>query len=322
MKLANVLGVLPGTNPDKNRESVVVGAHYDHLGLGWPDVHDGDEGEVHNGADDNASGVAVLLELARVLQRSPQERTVIFAAFTGEEAGLLGSRHFLGHSGSYRPEGIVGMVNLDTVGRLESRKLTVFGVGSARQMIHVVMGAGYVTGLETEPVSDDPGGSDQVSFLEKGVPAIQLFTGPHADYHRPGDDPEKLDYGGMVRVAAFAKEIIDYLAATGTPPTPTIAGSSARPEGKQGPRKVSLGTVPDFGYKGSGVRISGVVPGSAAEHAGLREGDVVTGIDDTPIASLRDLSDQLKQHRPGDRISISYVRDGKQLSTSATLGKR
>ena len=137
----NVVGIIPGTKPELSSQSVVLGAHYDHLGLGWPDVHVGDEGKIHHGADDNASGIAVLLELARILsQQSKPERTIVFIAFTGEEDGLRGSRHYVERARRFPAHQVIGMLNLDTVGRLENKKLLVIGTGSAREWVHVFMG--------------------------------------------------------------------------------------------------------------------------------------------------------------------------------------
>ena len=185
VEAANVIGILPGSNDAFKDQSAVLGAHVDHLGTGWPDVHAGDEGKVHPGADDNASGVAVMLELARVMaagERPP--RDVVFIAFTGEEAGRLGSKHYAAHP--VRPlAGTEGMINLDTVGRLGTQKITALGTGTATEWQHIFRGASFVTGIESRSVPESIESSDQVSFTEKNVPAVQIFTAAHADYHRP-----------------------------------------------------------------------------------------------------------------------------------------
>jgi len=190
--LKNVVGILPGRKPEWVGQSVVIGAHYDHLGRGWPDVRQENKGKIHPGADDNASGVAVLLELARTLAKEgPPERTVIFVAFSGEEAGRRGSKYFVSHSKNHPPEKMIGMLNLDTVGRLGPNKLIVFGTGSAEEWIHLFNGIGFVTGIPIQPAPKDLGASDQVSFVEAGVPAIQLNSGANVDYHRPSTPPIK-----------------------------------------------------------------------------------------------------------------------------------
>ncbi|MCX6551803.1 MAG: M20/M25/M40 family metallo-hydrolase, partial [Acidobacteria bacterium] len=205
-EVANVIGILPGTNKAFNDQSAILAAHVDHLGLGWPDVRKGEEGEPHPGADDNASGVAVMLELARSLASGEKPpRTIVFIAFTGEEAGRLGSKYYVEHP--VRPlTNVEGMINLDTVGRLGAQKLTALGTGTATEWQHICRGASFVTGVESRSVPDSIESADQVSFIEKGVPAVQIFTAAHADYHRITDTPDKIDVPGLVKVAMWVKE--------------------------------------------------------------------------------------------------------------------
>ncbi len=317
----NVVGRIPGSRPEWDGQSVVVAAHYDHLGTGWPSARAEERGRLHPGADDNASGVAVLLELARVLGRDFRpERTVIFAAFAGEEAGRLGSRKYVEGETSHPAGQVIGMVNLDTVGRLGAGKLLVLGADTAREWVHIFNGASYVTGVPVEVVARDPGGSDQVSFHEAGVPAVQLFTGPHLDYHRSGDVPEKVDAEGLVKVAAVAKEVVEYLSARAEPLT--------RPEGESpanrdpGHRQVRLGTAPDSSFPGPGVRLSGVVPGSPAEESGLREGDVIVELGGEAVGALADLSRALKALEPGREVTVRFLRDGQERTASARVVTR
>ncbi|MEE9165018.1 MAG: M20/M25/M40 family metallo-hydrolase, partial [Nitrospinota bacterium] len=247
--LKNVIGIIPGNNPDRDGQSVVFSAHYDHLGLGWPDVRQGNKGKIHPGADDNASGVAILLELAQILGKTwKPDRTVVFVAFTGEEAGLMGSKHYVKNEKNFPADKIIGVLNLDTVGRLDKNKLMVFGTGSAREWIHIFMGASYVTGVPIEPVSNDFGSSDQKSFLDAGVPAVQFFSGPHLDYHSPTDTIDKVDKAGLIKVASVVKEAVEYLTSREEPLTSLLdtqrdfaSEKSTKPD--QG-RKVSLGTIP------------------------------------------------------------------------------
>ena len=315
VKLVNVVGVLPGTkSPD---QLVVLGAHYDHLGLGWPDVRQGNAGQVHNGADDNASGVAVLLELAQVLGgRHKPRRSNAIVAFSGEEWGRKGSRSYV--RSLRRP--VFAMVNLDTVGRLEGKKLTILGSGTASEWRHIAMGVGYTTGVEAVCVPQDPGGSDQVSFHEAGVPAVQVFTGPHADYHRPTDDVDKIDADGLAKVATFVREMLVYLGDREAPLTGTVGAGPAKPAG--GSRRVSLGTMPDFAFPGPGVKVGSVLDGSPAAKAGLETGDILLAIDDEELADLRTFSKVLKRHRPGDVIRIKIRRGGKERMLEATLAAR
>lgn len=315
--LKNVVGILPGRQAAWAGQSVIIGAHYDHLGLGWPDVHQGDAGTVHPGADDNASGIAVLLEVARALGKTWQpERTVVFAAFTAEEAGRLGSQYYVSHMSQFPVAQSIAMVNLDGAGRLGRNKLTVFGSASAREWPHIFRGVGYVTGVPIELVASEWGTSDQRSFLDAGVPAVQLFSGVHGDYHRPTDTADKIDADGLVRVAAVVRELVVYLAGRDAPLTATReAGRSeagGRPQASSAPRRVSLGTVPDFAYDGRGYRIGQVTPETPAARAGLRAGDVIIRLDAMPIADLRTFAQALQQLQPGTRVDITFLRAGQE----------
>ncbi|HET9481481.1 MAG TPA: M20/M25/M40 family metallo-hydrolase, partial [Candidatus Polarisedimenticolia bacterium] len=331
---ANVIGVLAGSRPDWAGQSVVVGAHYDHLGLGWPDAHAGDEGKVHHGADDNASGVAVMLELARDLASAERpQRSIVFVAFTGEEAGRLGSRHYVEHP-VFPNEGAIGMVNLDTVGRLGTGRLSVLASGTAAEWQHIFRGAGYVTGVDSRIIAESYESSDQKSFIDRGVPAVQLFTAPHADYHRPGDTAGKVDVDGLVKVASFVKEAVAYLAERSEPLTVTIPRSSAAAPGASHPagpvapggassgRRVSLGTVPDFGFPGPGVKVAGIVAGSPAEAAGLKEGDILVRLAGSEVVSLKAYSDLLKTLSAGRTVDVVVLREGAHVTLQATLAAR
>ena len=319
--MKNVIGTIPGRKPELAGQSVVLGAHYDHLGLGMSIGRTEDKGRIHPGADDNASGVAVLLETARMLKETLNpDRSIVFIAFTGEEEGKLGSQYYVSHEKRFPVSNCIGMVNLDTVGRLGKNKLLVLGASSAKEWVHILRGAGFVTGVEIETVSEELDSSDQKSFQLAGVPAVQLFSGPNLDYHRPTDTADKIDSAGLVKVASVTKEVIEYLAGREGPLSSTLKPGAAAPAAPKRERRVSLGTIPDFAYSGKGFRISGVVPGSPAEAAGLKEGDVIIMVNTTAVAGLKDFSDILKTLKPGDNISLLYVRDGKE-STVATKVK-
>lgn len=223
----NVVGVLPGSRGDWADQSVVIGAHYDHLGFGWPDVHSGDEGKIHIGADDNASGVSVLIEVARnMAAEGGGARNLVFIAFSGEEAGLLGSKHYVSYP-RFPVSGMRGMINMDTVGRLFSSELSIHETGTATEWPHIFRGIGFVTGIKCKNIPARVGGSDQESFIFAGVPAVHIFTGAHADYHRPTDTPDKIDYPGLVKVATVAKEALSYLIERDEPMTVRIEGAQA-----------------------------------------------------------------------------------------------
>lgn len=312
--MKNVIGVIPGENPELSRQSIIVGAHYDHLGLGWPDVREENSGKIHHGADDNASGVAVLIELARVLSKSLHpDRSVVFVAFSGEEAGKRGSKYYITNQNRYPVENCIGMLNIDTVGRLWKKKLLLLGSHSAKEWIHIFRGASFVTGVDVEIVSEPLDSSDHISFQEAGIPAVQLFSGPHQDYHRPTDTTDKIDQEGLVKVASVAKEVIEYLASRKDPLTSTVKTFSNVDTAPKKERKVTIGIIPDFAYSGVGCRLSGVMPNSPAQAAELKEGDIIIQINSSTVHNLKDLSDILKPLTPGTKISITFLRDGKEI---------
>ena len=341
LPLRNVIGIIPGNDPAYAKESVIISAHYDHLGRGWPDVHKGDEGKIHYGADDNASGVAVMLELARqVAGQWKPNRAIIFIAFTGEEAQRAGSKYYVKSALRYPAKKVIGVINLDTVGRLGDNPVTVFGVGSAREWVHIFRGIGFVTGIKINSVANDYGFSDQKSFIDVGVPGVQLFGSVHQDYHRPGDTVDKIDARGLVKVATVLKEAAEYLANREEPMHVTIENSasnkrqqstessgksmSGKPQSDkpQSGRKVSLGTVPDFEFQGQGVRITGTVAGSPAQKAGLHEGDIIIYIKDTSVDNLGDFAKVLRSMKPGEKTTVKYTRGGKTLSVDVTVEAR
>jgi hypothetical protein len=327
-EVVNVIGYLEGSKAEWSDQSVVVGAHYDHLGRGWPDVHDGDEGEIHTGADDNASGVAVLLELANNLASADRpSRNLVFVAFSAEEAGRIGSRHYVERGGPFPTSGIRSVVNLDTVGRLFDQKVSILGTGTADEWQHIFRGSSFVTGVESRNVPDSAEGSDQMSFIERGIPGVQIFTQAHLDYHRPTDTAEKIDVAGLVKVATLVKEAVAYLAGREDPLSVTIEGTatetaakpaSAAPSG----RKVRFGTIPDFAFQGPGAKIDSVTPGSPAEKAGLRQGDILIQIGEQKIASLREFSAALKTLEPDQTVRATVLRDGEEITVPVTVEVR
>jgi len=318
--LVNLIGVLGKSDADRH---VIVGAHYDHLGLGEPG--DANQGKLHPGADDNASGVSALLECARRLAGEGElEHAVVFIAFSGEEKGLLGSAYYTDHP-VVPLAGCTAMINLDTVGRLFDGPLTVFGANTGMGLSHVLQGVNYGFKFALELPEKDVGGSDQTSFVRRGVPAVQIFTGPHADYHRPSDTADKIDYEGLDRVAGFTTELLIYLADRDEPLSfvPPGADKAAAPPSVGGSgRRVSFGSIPDFNYSGEGVRVSGVIPGSPAEKAGLKTGDVLVEFAGVAVDDLRSFSDILKGLSPGDQADVVYLRDGERHTTTVTVVER
>jgi Zn-dependent M28 family amino/carboxypeptidase len=317
----NVVGILPGRGPLAG-QAVVVGAHYDHLGRGgFGSLEPESTGVVHNGADDNASGTAALLEVARKLAASdlPARRTVVFVAFSGEELGLLGSAHYIRHP-AFPLESTYAMINFDMVGRLREGRLVVFGSETAKEFPPLLDSLARETGLVVTASGDGFGRSDQSSFFAANIPVLHFFTGVHEDYHRTTDDVEKINLEGLDRIAESGALAVRALAVRKTPltfvpgqPQPTASGSGYG---------AYLGTVPDMTESPGGVRLSGVRAGSPAERAGLRPGDILVRLGDFSIANLYDLTDALRAHQPGDTVPVEVLRDGKPIRLQAVLGRR
>ena len=305
----NVSGAVRGTS--RPAEYVFITAHYDHL----PPAG----GAVYPGADDNASGAALLLELARYYAARPRERTIVFAAFDGEETGLAGSKAYLAALPPDIKERTDAALNFDTVGRLGAGKILAIGTGSSDKWVHILRGAGFVTGADNAPAGDLDS-SDQASFISAGIPAIQLFSGPNPDYHKPTDTPDKLDVRGMARIAEFSREIIDYLAGD----SEFLTRPSGRPAaaGPAGQRKVSTGLVPDFSFSGKGVRAQEIAPGSPLEKAGLRAGDVIVKLGGKAANDLRAYSALLKELSPGQKVSVTYISGDAERTAEIELAAR
>lgn len=324
VEMRNVIGIIPGSNPAYNDQSVIICAHYDHLGWGWPTVHKGDEGKFHYGADDNASGTAVLLELAERLGKSfKPERSIVFIAFTGEESGLCGSKYYVANLGKEKLKNIMAAVNLDTVGRLDETKgkLMVIGGSSAREWRFIFMGIGYTTGIETEFIIQELDASDQVSFIEKGIPAVQLFSGSHLDYHRPTDTPDKIIPAGLVKAAAVAREAIVYLSGRKEPLAFVgTAGTAVKPvsTGGAGQRKVKTGIMPDFLQRDRSKNRSGFSR-SPAGKAGLIAGDIIIKLGATQVTDLKQYTAALEVFKPGDTVAVIYTRAGSEYTAQVTL---
>ena len=319
IELTNVVGMIPGVNRGVNAQPVILGAHYDHLGI------DFETGELHPGADDNASGVSVLIEVATKLSRgfTPQ-RPILFVAFTGEESGLIGSQHFVQNPpDGYSSEDIFAMINLDAVGRLEGQTLQVFGSDSAYEWPFMAQGIGFTIGVQSEFPAQTIASSDHVSFLNAGIPAIHLFSGTHLDYHRPSDTSVKLDTAGMSDVALWVEEAMVYLADRTDPLRVNLQGAETIDlSGQVGEREASLGTMPDFTYVGDGVRISGVASNSAADEAGLQAGDVLHTYNGQSLNDLQTYSNLLRQSSPGDAVQLEIERDRERLVVEAELKAR
>jgi hypothetical protein len=313
----NVIGVLPGRDPARAAEALVIGAHYDHLGLVG--------GTLHPGADDNASGTAVVVGLARAFGAAgPLERTLVFTLFGAEEIGLVGSGHYVRHP-TVPIERTIAMLNFDMVGRLGEAKLNVGGVESGRGLRDVVAEAAGAVSLGVT-LRDSPfGPSDHSRFYDAGTPVLFFHTGSHADYHRPGDTADKLDIAGMARVAALGARVVERLAAGGRPAHVVMTRPPAPPRERReagAPAPVFFGVGTDGQGEADGVRLTRIVPGSAAARAGLREGDVLVRFGDRGVHGFEDLIAALRARRRGDEVRVLYLRDGLEHETAATLDAR
>ncbi|MFM7207545.1 MAG: M20/M25/M40 family metallo-hydrolase [Planctomycetaceae bacterium] len=321
----NVLAFLPGSGRPATgdgagidpQEVVILGAHYDHLGFGGEDSTAPGERAVHHGADDNASGTALLIEVARRLAAAgPLPRGVLFIAFSGEERGLLGSGHYAAHAVLPLAD-TVAMVNLDMVGRLVDDKVIVHGTGTGTGLEELVDRLVADHGLT---VAKEPGGfgpSDHASFYAKQVPVLHVFTGSHGDYHRPSDTADKINVAGMEKLAAVVTAVVRDLASR--PDRPAYVEVAA-PAFARGGDRPYFGSIPDFGNPGNGYSISGVAKDSPAAQGGLRGGDRIVRVGTSVIANLEDFDSALRKHKAGDTVPVVVVRDGAEVSLDVTLG--
>jgi hypothetical protein len=322
---SNVIGVLPGRDPVLRNEAIIVGAHYDHLGLGGFGSLDPDStGRVHNGADDNASGAAMLIQIAARLAVAPPARTVVFIGFSGEELGLLGSSYYVKQP-VYPLSTTRAMINLDMVGRLRQSRLIVYGSRTAKEFPALLDSLNWYAGFDLKAQGDGYGPSDQSSFYAAGLPVLHLFTDLHEDYHRSTDDWEKINLDGFKRVSDFAAGLVTALANRPRPLTvvttaPPLEADTTRMSGAG--EGAYLGTVPDMIDTPGGVRLVGVRAGSPAERAGLRGDDIITRIGTMEVPNLEAMWVALRSHQPGDVVEI-VVRRGNQVTTlRARLGIR
>jgi hypothetical protein len=219
-----------------------------------------------------------------------------------------------------------GAINLDTVGRLLDGSIAIHATGTADEWQHIFRGCGFVTGVPNQIVPGNPEGSDQMSFIERGIPAVQIFTGAHVDYHSPRDTPDKVDVAGLVKVATFVKEAVVYLLEREEPLTVRIEGAEAAAATTTGPagsgRRVLVGTVPAFDYQGDGAKVDSLVPDSPAVKAGLQAGDIIVRIEDQTIRDLRAYSDALKKLQPNQTVTFQVLREEKKLRLKVTVVER
>jgi aminopeptidase YwaD len=323
---ANVIGYLPAAKAPDTADVVVIGAHFDHLGYGGPGSGSvkPDTIAVHNGADDNASGTSGLLEIVQEMsaRRSELRRNVVFAFFSGEELGTLGSLQYVGHP-KFPLARTVAMLNLDMVGRLTNKTLTVGGSGTSSAWAGLLARHNADSALTLQLNPDGFGPSDHAAFYGKDVPVLFFFTGVHSDYHSPADDADALNYEGLERVVRFADAVATDIVQGAD--KPAFVRVQSQPGGMGGDSRgfaVTLGIVPDYSESSSGMKISGVRANGAAEKAGLKSGDVIVGLAGKKILSIYDYMGILGELKAGDEVTVEVLRDGKPMTFKATMEKR
>jgi hypothetical protein len=319
----NVVALVPGRDPALAGQYVVIGAHFDHLGRSPASALDPGAGNaIRNGADDNASGTAAVLELARAFAAQPARRSILLVHFSGEELGLLGSQWFVEHA-PVATDSIAAMVNFDMVGRLRNDRLIVYGTGTAAELPALLDSANVEPKLHISAVADGFGPSDHSSFYAKGVPVLHFFTDLHDDYHKATDDVEKINAAGEARVVALAERVVRSIAdRPARLAVVRVAASPAMSPRRQG-SNAYLGTIPDMGASDvPGLKLTGVRPGSPADVGGLLAGDVIVELGGRPVKDLYTYSDALYAHQPGELVQIGYLRGGVRHTTSVTLATR
>jgi Zn-dependent M28 family amino/carboxypeptidase len=275
--------------------------------------------EIHNGADDNASGTAGVTELARVYAADPKpRRSLVFMAFTGEESGLLGSKHFV-ENPTIPLDKTVMMINMDMIGRNENRPIEVFGTKTAEEFESLVKKHAGRAGLKSKLSGGGTGPSDHTHFYRKEIPVLFAFTGLHTDYHKPTDDVDKIDYAGTVRVLEFVRSLADEIIASETRPTYKSGAGSAGP-GRRAYR-VTMGIMPSYGGGGDepGWAVDGVIPERAAAKAGMKDGDRILTINGKKISGIGDYMDALADNQPGDVVEVQVKRGTSNVKLKVKL---
>lgn len=322
---ANVVGVLSGADPALKDQFLVLGAHMDHLGLGgqgsgslMPDTV-----AIHHGADDNASGTAGLLELAQALAASKAslKRSLVFVFFSGEELGTLGSARYVS-APAFPLASTAAMVNMDMIGRLENRSLTVYGTGTSPAWNPLLEKYNKDSAFALKLIPDGFGPSDHAQFYGKDIPVLFFFTGTHNDYHKPSDTWDKINYAGEEKVVRYVYAIVKDIDAGNRPPFTKSAGSTPSGGGDTRGFKVTLGIVPDYTEGSEGMKIGGLRPGGAAEKSGMKSGDVIVKMGGKKIMNIYDYMGMLGELKAGDRIEVVVMRDGKPMTVIAEMEKR
>jgi aminopeptidase YwaD len=320
----NLAVVLPGTDPKLKDEIIVIGAHYDHLGTGneFSLADKADMGKIHRGADDNASGTSSVIELADALykNRAALKRTVWIMFFGAEEMGTLGSNDFVkGPPPDFNVANTAAMVNLDMVGRCKDNKVMVYGAGTGSGFDELLKRNDKDIGMEIKTSPDGFGGSDQLAFMNAGIPVLFFFTGSHADYHKPSDTADKLDVAAQARITALAFDTAIEL--INAPERPKFVKVEA-PKMTGGMGGIRLGTLPDYAYDGKGLRINGVRENSPADKGGLKNGDIIIVLGGRKIENINDYMNALAQCKPNIETPVRILRDKKEMDMTVVPEKK
>jgi aminopeptidase YwaD len=353
----NIIGILPGSDPKLKSEAIVIGAHYDHLGRGGEGSLAARAGEIHHGADDNASGVAGLIELARMFssQNPKPRRTIIFIAFSGEEEGLIGSNYYVNHP-IVPLVSTVAMINMDMIGRMKEKALIVGGVGTAQEWRSLVdagndvqgmtvslnsadhtklpLSAAVVIGSNGSPVvtrdpgkkfvltlnEDGYGPSDHSSFYAKQVPVLFFWTGTHDDYHKPSDTADKINYEGEARIVGFVSRVVGDIDQSDKRPTYAVAKSES--QGRSMGFRVYLGTIPNYAESNDGLKLDGVRDDSPAAKAGLKAGDKIVKMAGHEVKNVYDYTYALGEMKAGQEYEVEIVRGSERLTLKITPAAR
>ncbi|MFT4855741.1 MAG: hypothetical protein ACI8YP_002783 [Algoriphagus sp.] len=300
----NVIGFID----NKSENTIVIGAHFDHLGMGGQSsLHRGDSA-IHNGADDNASGTAALVALAKILKHEKHSSNFLFIAFSGEENGLWGSNYFVKNP-TIELSTVNYMINMDMVGRMnEEKTLAINGVGTSPSLLPA-LDLVNADSLKLVTSESGIGPSDHTSFYLQDLPVLHFFTGQHSDYHRPSDDSDLINYEGLLLVVKYIDRLVDELDAE-----PKLAFTKTKDSSGDSPRfTVSLGVVPDYLFDGRGMRIDGVSEDKPAQAAGLMKGDVVLQMGDSTIVDMMSYMRALSAFQKGDSTSLAFERAGAKL---------
>ncbi|MEM7162340.1 MAG: M20/M25/M40 family metallo-hydrolase [Bacteroidota bacterium] len=290
-------------------QTIVIGAHYDHLGMGDDgSLYRGEEKMVHNGADDNASGVVCLFELADELKKKSSKNNFLFIAFSGEEKGLLGSNYFVKNL-PFEKEKINYMLNMDMVGRLEGDMFSINGIGSSPSL--AIIDSLIVGGLKSKTTEGGIGASDHTSFYLEDIPAVHFFSGTHEDYHKPSDDADKINYEGMRLIVEYMLQLIGELDDDGK----LVFTKTTEKDNRTTPNfKVTLGVIPDYLYDGKGMRIDGVSPKRPAENAGIEKGDIVIQMGEIEVRDMMSYMEALSKFDEGQKTIVKVLREESELS--------